>query len=418
MADDYHEVDRRTVLKQFGIAGSTLASLGSASCARASNGSQTLSKGLAKQAVTQKKQEIAERSKFADWNDASVGNAKTFYSRTQSNPVPKYEKSAYVFPITNSGENLGYITASATKINGPILEYSRGIPPHHNVDDAKEIATMKGRTPTGRFLYRGGVSYGYELEGRDAIHLTGHYVAKLPEAAPPTALNFDSATSKSRWKRLTSDSSTNSIQSKDSASTSSLPSTVFIDSVPGYNNNYDAGDDVSGGDRNSDFVGNGDDPWKDYDGCAPFSGAIVVGYHEGIDNTASWSTKNTLIDKMHLNMNTGDDVYTDLQDIAPGIEAYSDGSYSYSANTQTNFSEYDLKKSIYDFKPALLTMWDGGSPEEDGYDPYGNHTVVAAGYEERTDGLFWGIYDTYDNDPHWIANGNWNDADTTFVSRT
>jgi hypothetical protein len=62
-------------------------------------------------------------------------------------------------------------------------------------------------------------------------------------------------------------------------------------------------------------------------------------------------------------------------------------------------------------------MWNGGSPEEDGYQEYGNHTVVAAGYEERSDGLYWGIYDTYDNNPHWLANGNWYDTDTTFVSK-
>ena len=417
MADNCHEVDRRTVLKQFGVAGATITGLSGASRARASNRPQTLSKGLAKQAVAQKKQQITQRSEFSDWTDASVGNAETFYSRTQSTPVPKYEKAAYVFPITTADETLGYITASATKSNGPILEYSRGTPPHYKVDDAKEVANKNARTPTGRFLYRGGVSYGYELEGRDAVHLAGRYVEKVPKAAPTTALNFDSATSESRWGHLTSESSTDVVQSDDSASTSSLPSTVFLESVPGYNNNYSAGDDVSGGDRNSDFVGNADDPWKDYDGCAPFSGAIVVGYYEGIDNTASWSTKNTLIDKMHLNMNTGDNVYTNTDDIAPGIEAYSDGDHSYSANTETNFSEYDVKKALNNFKPSMLTMWDGGSPEEDGYQQYGNHTVVVAGYEERSDGLYWGIYDTYDNNPHWLANGNWYDADTTFVSR-
>ena len=419
MANDCHEASRRTVLKHLSVAGTTLAGLGSVSTASAkSTQSQSVSKGLAKKAVEQKRQQLSKRDEFGDWATASLAQPETFYTHTRINPVPKYEKSAYVFPITKNGTNLGYITASAKRSNNPILEYSRATPPQQRVSEAKQIAQKKGRKPTGRLLYRGGVSYNYELEGREAVQLGGRYVKPLPDSAPISNLNFDTPSANSRWDRLTAESKSNgTVETQDSVSTSSLPGTVAIDSIPGYAEDYEFGkSDVKGNNYYPDYLGNGDDYWGDYDGCAPYAGANVLGYYEGIGQY-DWDARNELIDRMHYRMDTGDDIYTTLSEIAPGIEEYSNGQHSYSANTQYNYSAHDLKQSLYDFKPALLTMADGGSPEESGYPEYGPHTVAVSAYEERSDGLYWGIYDSYDYDRHWIANGNWSDADTTFVSK-
>lgn len=362
--------------------------------------------------------QVADRDEFSEWADASLDKPQPFYTRTQTTPITKYEEAAYVFPVSNGSENLGYITASATKAAAPILEYTRAAPPQQNVEDVKQFAKKKGRKTTDRFLYHGGVTYSYEVRGGEAIDLGGRYLKQAPNSAPITNLNFETTTATSKWNILTSDSPSSGTIGTQSVSTSSLPSSIAIDSVPAFRYNYSAGDDVKGDNSYPDYLGNADDPWADYDGCAPFSAAMVIGYWEGMRTTDSWSKINRLIDLLHHHMDTGNDVYTDVDKIAPGIESYSEGDESYSANTNSNFSKSDLKSEIYYARPAMLIMWDAGSPEESGYQEYGNHTVTVSAYEERSDGLYWGVYDSYDDQRHWLSNGNWSDADTTFVKTT
>lgn len=417
MADKRQNITRRTALKHLGAIGVTAAATTSSASALPTQPQSEVPQGLAKQAANKKKLEVSAKKKFADWAGASLGQPETFYSRVRTTPSPEYEKSAYVFPITDDGTNLGYITISAQADCPPILEYSRATPPQDKVGKTNDTVKKLSTKATGRFLYSGGLSYDYELQNGNAVSLGGQFVKSLPETASLSRLNFDSATSKKKWQAQTSDDEVSIMDNTGGGDGGSgLPDSYTIDGVPGYATDYISGSDGkdTSNDTFSEYNGSPGDYWHKYDGCAPYAGANIVGFHEDI-SLYSWDRRNELIDRMHRNMETGNNIYTAMDKIAPGIEKYSNGTYSYSATYNTSFSASALKQEVYEYNPAMLSLW--GGETEDGSRTYDEHSVCVFGYDHTSSDLLWKIYDSWGYQEHMLQNGNWNAAETVFVSR-
>ena len=422
MADHQPELTRRTALKRFGAIGLASSLCAGTVSATSKHTSQTVSVGLARQAAESQRTQLTTKDKFSAWHNATLGTPATFYKPTGRGEPQAYEPSAYVFPVTKQAETLGYITASARREWTPILEFSRATPPQQQIPTIQQAAKDNGRHPTDRLVYHGSLSYGLGLENGDAIGLHSRLTYSEYATAPRGEMQLDATNAATKWQALESgartDGQTASTATTDAVTSSSVPIAVQISGCPGYDENYDGGNSDTKGDTSyPGYLGNEPDPWDDYDGCAPYAGANVVGYYENIDYD-EWDRRNELIDRMHYNMNTGNDIYTNVSDIASGIADYDNGQYSYSASHQSSFAPLSLKSELADGRPGILTMWNGGSPKESSYD-YGDHTVAVYGYDESygsTGDLYWGVYDSFVSTQRWIVNNNWTDADGTYVN--
>lgn len=182
--------------------------------------------------------------------------------------------------------------------------------------------------------------------------------------------------------------------------------------------------DAGGGTNTS--IGTGRDAWDEWDGCTPIAASMILGYHENISESEN-DAREALIDRLHVDMNTSSDGYTDpikvgdlspplgdevLQPIVDGIEDYSEGSNDYSASQATMIdAEYVLQQIENKDRPFMLNMLNGGRAEDypDHRDKYGNHSVTVVGYSwdggAQVDELL--IHDGWNDSTHVLEWGNW-----------
>jgi hypothetical protein len=396
--DSSKEVGRREVL---GAVGSVLAvTVGSGVVGATAPKPQKVAPGLARKAAELQREIAAGQKDFETWEGASLGSRDTFYMLTSETPR-KYTKSAYVFPVEKGGVEVGYVTTGAQRRLPPILEFS-----------SAESPTAR-RPGDGKPLYHGGVSYAEDLgDGTVQNVLSGRQ--KNVRTQQVGNIAADSARARSHWKQLDPVS-----KDKDGSSTNDyvpdIPSgsnADYVYSVPCWSSSDEGG-------ASSTSIGTGRDSWKDWDGCAPIAGSMVIGYHENVNEWED-NEREAIIDNLHNTMKSGDGlvsnpIQTEPQHIDDGFKNYDFGSNSYGAKTYYITDHGLVRSEIGKDQPFQLNMTSGDRAEDEtsDYKLYGDHSVAVSGYVG--DGSQLHIHDTWNDEPHRLNWGNWSACSITAV---
>lgn len=390
MRDSNFIQSRRTVLKSIGALGLGTSVVGAA---QAASGNAT-SVGKARKAAKRTVERASSKDEFATWQGASVGKPTTFHARNTAKG-PEYVPAAYVFSIRNEGEDVGYVTAGAQPEWSDVIEYSTAEPPQRLVSRTVSLAKDRGASPSGRLLYHGGVKYGIELDDGRGVNV------RNGRPAPATGINPADV---AKTSSSNSENSTQSTQIGGTRSTSSsTTSSSTTDSYSSSSYNYLWG--VPAWTEEDD-----DDPWDEWDGCAPIAGSMIVAYHEGVGE----SKKEEYIDDMHRDMNTNDSGSTMPYEMDDGFDKFDTGSESYNGRSIYTWHHPDfLKQEIDAERPFLLNM-SSGDQADDRDQNYGDHTVAVVGYDEGGDEFI--LHDTWDDTTHHFDWGSWSGASYTKVT--
>lgn len=387
---------RRHVLKGIGslsLAGGILSS----GVNGAPGPSAPVSKRQASEVARQAAEIIGERSEYERWHRTGVKAPELFYAKVASGDTIAYEPRAWVFPIEEHGDDVGYITIDAGQEYAPVLVYGRGTAPHRKLDTAQQVAKATGNSIRKRFLYHGGVEFGVETTDGRMVDLRGSRVrprppAKSVESLQPTqtdAMSPGQSSGPPEW---------------------SGPTDEEIDSVPNWGQS-----DL--GDANDTDFGSGPDEWAEWDGCTPVAASMAIGYHEGLeDKPSDRDEREALIDHLHVEMNTDYDGTTSRSDVASGIENYDEGSHSYDADLRSYLVKRRIKNQVSNGNPPLLHMTNG--PYTDKKE---GHTVCVRGFREESCGLFCTdfyhkVLNGYDDPPEMVYHGNWDNAAATKIT--
>jgi len=339
---------------------------------------------------------------FQGWQEATVEQSEVYYDLDG-------KKSAYAFNVIENGQYAGYILVSATKDNYPILEFSKGKLPNAITElkatsesVAKEQASknhlsIEKATP----LYLGGTFYYMEYS---LVNSKGNVVDKtLVDLTAPKTTKFNTSQieelfdnkellKQQQIRKEEAKEQWDSIESRmqdDSEEVVSTASLGWIDGVPAYE-------------------------WRA--GCSPTASAMVLGYWKD-NGYSALPVGNTLIDELASEMGTYDWPANSTWpwDIDNGVEAVCDNHEygSISASNDYSLSWSDTKSEIDNSRPFVLSMTYGGTGS--GYtQEYGMHSVTCMGYSDSTEDYVF-IHDTWDENTHHLAFGDWVAAMGTWV---
>lgn len=395
-------------LAAFGIASTTVS--GTVSAERGAK-ERTIPVGLAKKAAIQKRDQMAHRTTFKSWQEGTIADPTVYYMRSSEN---QYVKSAYVFPIRQGKQNDGYITVAAQRDWDPILEFSKGNPPHADLQTAKRRAKNQGVTPKSRLLYHGGMSYGIELESGKAMRLNVPRTGNIPGDFQPSSLKLRKEIANEQWERKEQiETSTDSVSTQDRDGGDTTADTVT--GVPAWTSSDSSGSSSS----YPYYLGTDPDPWDDWDGCTPIAASMVLCYHEGTSESNS-EEREQFIDDLHYQMGTSDSGWTYWHDIDAGIQNCTIGDNYYLSSTNFTFEKSNGESEISnENRPFMLSMDNGGDDGSQSDDPdegdYGDHSVCVRGWDDDSDGFYWEIHNGWDNSVHWFKHGNWSNVAATYV---
>ncbi|USZ67059.1 C39 family peptidase [Halorussus salilacus] len=344
--------------------------------------------------------DIGQRDEFGRWSAEGVKSPELFYTRVEDGGTTKHAPRSWIFPIENRGEDVGYINVSARQTERAVLGYGGSEAPQRKLTEAKRKTPASSKSLTGRFLYRGGVEFLVESTDVGAVDLR----SGRPNRAGPVA---DIAS-----LMPTEDGASSSDKDQEDDEDWSGSTDDEVSGVPNWT-------EQDGGGADETDIGTGRDSWDEWDGCIPVAASIVLGYHEGLDDTDD-EDREALIDRLHIQMGTGEgdlcDICTYWKDIPPGIEDYSHGSNSYNANNVHSGFKGNVKSAISNDDPCMLNMENG---------PYTDkgegHSVCVVGYREESCGTFcsnmyYKVYNTYATSPDLVTHGSWGDACVTEVT--
>ncbi len=391
------EPSRRKLLKSLGTAGIIGAGGVAGAGATAAGGH---SKRKARQMARETVGYLGSKSEFEDWNEQGVKSPELFYAKTTTGSSGSnnrggslsYTPSAWVFPIENRGNDVGYIAIGAVRSDSPVLTYGRSKAPQRRLDSAMDVAKASGRSVHKRFLYHSGVQFGVETDDRRMIDLRGDQVRNLRSVESVGEMRFGAnKTEDDRpdWSGDTDDE---------------------VYGVPNWSTNDLGGEDTT-------KIGTGEDSWDKWDECTPVATSMAIGYHE---NIYEWedNEREALIDRLHKKMNTNDQGITKLWNIDGGIEKYDHGKYSYQANNQHWNEKGNIKDSVGNNNPCVLNMTNGPYSKGSGW--VDGHSVTVVGYRTMSCGPFCSythhkVHNGYDSPPDRVAHGNWSDAMVTRI---
>ncbi len=347
---------------------------------------------------------------FKEWRGATLGKPITYY-------FPNGEKSAYEFAVFKNGKNVGFILVSARKDMPPVLEFSKAKPPSWNLEKVKELAEKKDYK-AGKLLYYGALTYSVDIGNGKAIGLKDMKVRKYPMNVE---LKFNKEKARKDWEKI---ANTGTIT--DTKEIVPLATAVigFIEGVPAWTST-DYGDayylDYP------DNVGPATDPWDDWDGCAAIAASMIIAYYEP-QLQDDWN-REAIIDVLHYTMNIdyngGSYWWNQVEGIKNFKEEWdsltgwivSDSVYhDFTATFYEDYNDLDIISEVNSDHPFILGLEGGGSANDRNV-PYGNHAVTGVGYIAACSGNYYcdvayiEIHDTWDFETHYIANGNWQDAD-------
>lgn len=363
--------------------------------------SEKTARKIAKKAVVR----ISTRSEFSVWSQQGVRSPQLFHAKVQDEESINYIPRAWVFPIEDRGENVGYITIDAEQTEIPVLAYGKSKAPQRRFERTKKIANSNGGGVRDRFLYHGGTEYCVETYEKNKImslrsertkkmapveHVASLRPTNVPHRNDATVAGGDGPPD---WSGDTDDE---------------------ISGVP----NWTESDD--GGASDTDY-GPGPDSWIEHDGCVPIAQSMVIGYHEGIEEH-EYEKRETLIDRLHVDSNTDDSTGETRPDrVDNGVRNYSEGQYSYSANNRHFQLKGNVEDGIANNNPLLLNMVNGPYNKDEAWDIADGHSVTVVGYRSESCGMFCNnfYHKVYNGEggTDQIVNGNWARAFVTRIQK-
>lgn len=390
-------INRRTALKgvaSIGLAGSLSTSIGTASA------KAPISKKNARRTAKNAVEQLGQGPEFEEWSHTGVKTPQLFYSKVRGENGVQYQPRAWVFPIENQGDDVGYITVDATQEYSPVLAFGESRAPQREFNNTKKAAQAHGKSVHKRFLYHGGVEYGVETADNKLAGLRGNYIrdfgsaSSIEDLQPPRPGKEENASQAD--------------DGNDSADDWDGTAEAEVTGVPDWTETDDGG-------ASSTNYGTGKDAWDSWDGCIPIAGSMVVGYHENLSNSDD-EDREALIDRLHDGMKTSSDGWTTWSDVDNGIRNYSHGSHSYDADNQHFELKGNVKDEVDTGRPIVLNM--------EGSD-YGDHSVAVFGYRRENCGTFGcdtfyhKVYNGWsDSGADQILNGDWSDACVTRVKKS
>lgn len=388
------EITRRSVLKTIGLTAVAATSLsGSAAAAQAHSAEGTVPTGLATKAANKQVLAASHRSNYSDWNGASVGRPTTYY-RKNADKGPRYLPSAYVFPVMDGANSIGYVTISARRTEGPIIEYSTAQPPNEYLASARSTAAKRGRTE-GVPLYHGGLKYGLAFEDGTAMNVMNGHPQPIGDGIARDALATNTAPT--QWitiQNTTHTTNTGLVPNSAGNNVSTMSQSAdYVPYVPAWRET-----DAGGG--NSTSYGSGRDAWSEWDGCYPIAASMLIASHENAPRPENDDARERMIDRLHSLMNTNDGGWTYISDAVDGIRNYDYGDFEYIPNYTASIGKSIVRSDIGAGNPILLDI-DGGSRFKD-------HMVTVVGYSNNVNTLR--IHNTWDWSAHNFSWGNWSSA--------
>ncbi|MDD4874032.1 MAG: hypothetical protein PHE15_03555, partial [Dehalococcoidales bacterium] len=336
------------------------------------------------------------------WSNAKVNVPVIYYSVDRT-------RVAYEFTVLNSdNKDIGFIIISALKKWMPVLEWGSGKAPSSYIQYINEIAINEGYiSPEDvldketEILYWGALTYSIQIgkimeKNGIAYHLPTGSIVQVPVEQPE--LKMDNNQVRSAWASLSKETEEESSRDAITDSIGGVP--AFFQSSAAHASCDEGGDEAT---EYPDCVGDPDDYWDNWDGCAPISGAMVLGYWDWMGYPDLSGADETLIDHCHFQMGTDDEGGTSVDLIDNGIEAVSQ---IYGYNFNSDIVEDNLWSCIVNevsaSRPFVLAVID--------HPTYGDHGVCGWGYFEDEFILSIGVHDTWDTSDHWIQYLNWSDA--------
>jgi hypothetical protein len=354
-----------------------------------------------------------------EWSNAYVSEPIPYYSFVDDTIA------AYEFTVLNNGDDVGFIVISARKDWMPVLELSSGNAPSSKLTDAKRIAVENGYisnndtndTVAPKIYYYGALSQSVQLGDKMknegiVISLYSGLIGQKPKGQK--ALQMDKDKAKAAWIEVGQAEapalSPGKIQPLTGVWKTISGVTAFYQASYQGDRNCDNGNDPSA--SYPSCVGIANDPWYNWDGCAPIAGAMVLNYWQthGYPNlpTGVYADE-ILIDHGHAKMNTDVTGATLPQYIASGIRLVSNiYNYHFQATSYSTVNWSDIINEVNANRPFVLSVW--GSPVY----PNG-HSVCGLGYISDTGQQLVGVYSTVDTSLHWILFNNWSSAMITKV---
>jgi len=340
---------------------------------------------------------------YSEWKDATVEQSTVYYDLDG-------KKSAYAFNVIENGQYAGYILVSATRNNYPILEFSKGRTPNAITElrscsetlakeRANERKLVAGKV---RLLYLGATFYYAEYPLLDAtgkvkdnviVDLTVPVVVDSKEQRMEIPIDENDLLQQQQLKKQEANELWDALEKKmmSGHATSEYPvSTLglgWISDVPAYE-------------------------W--YLGCSPTAAGMVLGYWDshGYSNLPS---ETSLIGELAEAMGTDSSGGTSPWNIDNGIEEVCDdhGYGNFDASNDYYLSWSEVISEVNAGRPFMINMGDGGIGS--GHtEPYGDHSVTCVGYSDYDEDYVF-IHDTWDENTHNLAFGNWNTAMATWV---
>lgn len=374
-----------------GLAASSITSVATAQ--RAEN---HLPKGLAKKAAEKQVFAASQQPRFTEWKGASIGSPTVYY-RKNASMGPAYLRSAYVFPVMDGSDSVGYVTTAAHRTEGPIIEYSKAPSPNEHLARVRNTGAKRGKTEKVP-LYHGGLKYCLGFADDTAMNVMNGQPHPMNDGIAQDALATTTATTQWDIIQNTSQTTDNGLVPNDvegDVSTNAYPNEDYVPAVPAWT-------ETDSGGASSTSYGDGPDAWASWDGCLPVAASMLIGSHENFPRPENDYAREAMIDRLHNYMNTSYDGYTTHSDAVDGIREYDNhhGSYTYFPNQAVNFDKEYIRNEVSAERPILLSI-DGGSKDWD-------HVVTVVGYSNNCSTLrIHNTWDTYAHNYNW---GNWDSA--------
>ena len=393
MSSDDHPVTmrRRTVLK--GVSAAGILGAGAATTASAYISTDDLEE-TARRTAQLAADSIGESPEFDDWRAEGLASPELFYARVRdgSGTGTTYIPSAWVFPVENGPENVGYIAVDAAGSETSVLAFGRSTAPQRRLESARRVAKERGRTTNGRFLYHSGVKFGVETTDGRIVDLRGQWLSQIGSLERPEHLRAG-------------------YRSKDDGDDAEDWSGDTDDEIYGVPNWTES----DPGDGSSTDIGTGRDDWDYWDGCTPIAASMAIGFHEDVDEYED-EDREALIDRLHKKMNTNDDGSTRPDNIDGAIDKYDAGQHDYNGTNRHHEEKGNIKDAVGNDNPCLLNMWNGPYTN-DSDKTFVGHSVTVVGYRTTSSGMRHKVHNGYNQSPDRVRQGNWSDAMITRIKK-
>lgn len=348
---------------------------------------------------------LGDVPEHTEWERTGVRGPQLFYAKVRTGHSEVFKPRAWVFPVENGGSDVGYITVSAVQTESPVLSYGNSKPPQHRMGVAKQVAANRNVSPTNRFVYHGGVEFGIETESGGLSTLKGKGLKELPAANSIRDLSPVEGVDRSSKDQEDREDWTGSVEEG-------------ISGVPNWTETDDGG-------ANDTEIGTGPDSWDEWDGCTPVAASMVVGYHLDV-STCDAEERESLIDQLHIAMDTSDEGSTYRSDALEGLKEFNTDEKLFAAGQEDADIAGAIESQIDAGDPTILHMTNGPYS-----DKKSGHSVCVVGWRwkycssARPCSRYykvhntWGTYggcDGQGQSPDRVLHGAWDDAAVTTVS--